>query len=133
MRYGYWLPVFGGWLRNIADEREVRARAPAHRSPGDVDDHVRTVDPRRERGQHSRRAEEMPPVCGEHARERGVHSSKEKPWRSPGPGASTSSAAQVRAPMRAERCAFTGSSAPFGSTRRTSTRYVPRSGSAPSK
>src|ERR671916_2994876 len=21
MRYGYWLPVFGGWLRNIEDER----------------------------------------------------------------------------------------------------------------
>src|ERR1700694_1195177 len=21
MRYGYWLPVFGGWLRNIDDER----------------------------------------------------------------------------------------------------------------
>jgi len=20
MRYGYWAPVFGGWLRNIADE-----------------------------------------------------------------------------------------------------------------
>ncbi len=20
MRYGYWLPVFGGWLRNIEDE-----------------------------------------------------------------------------------------------------------------
>src|SRR5271163_990758 len=20
MRYGYWLPVFGGWLRNVADE-----------------------------------------------------------------------------------------------------------------
>ena len=21
MRYGYWLPVFGGWLRNIPDEK----------------------------------------------------------------------------------------------------------------
>ena len=21
MRYGYWLPVFGGWLRNVPDER----------------------------------------------------------------------------------------------------------------
>ena len=21
MRYGYWLPVFGGWLRNVADEK----------------------------------------------------------------------------------------------------------------
>ena len=21
MRFGYWLPVFGGWLRNVADER----------------------------------------------------------------------------------------------------------------
>src|SRR5579872_1393357 len=21
MRYGYWMPVFGGWLRNLADER----------------------------------------------------------------------------------------------------------------
>ena len=21
MRYGYWLPVFGGWLRNIDDEQ----------------------------------------------------------------------------------------------------------------
>ena len=20
MRYGYWLPVFGGWLRNVEDE-----------------------------------------------------------------------------------------------------------------
>ena len=20
MRYGFWLPVFGGWLRNVADE-----------------------------------------------------------------------------------------------------------------
>jgi len=20
MRYGYWMPVFGGWLRNIEDE-----------------------------------------------------------------------------------------------------------------
>ena len=20
MRFGYWLPVFGGWLRNVADE-----------------------------------------------------------------------------------------------------------------
>ena len=23
MRYGYWAPVFGGWLRNVADEREA--------------------------------------------------------------------------------------------------------------
>ena len=21
MRYGYWLPVFGGWLRNVEDEQ----------------------------------------------------------------------------------------------------------------
>ncbi|MDQ3256923.1 MAG: LLM class flavin-dependent oxidoreductase, partial [Acidobacteriota bacterium] len=21
MRYGYWLPVFGGWLRNVEDEK----------------------------------------------------------------------------------------------------------------
>ena len=21
MKYGYWLPVFGGWLRNVEDER----------------------------------------------------------------------------------------------------------------
>src|SRR4028119_1075225 len=21
MRYGYWMPVFGGWLRNVEDER----------------------------------------------------------------------------------------------------------------
>ncbi|HXA83009.1 MAG TPA: alkanesulfonate monooxygenase, partial [Methylomirabilota bacterium] len=21
MRYGYWMPVFGGWLRNIEDEQ----------------------------------------------------------------------------------------------------------------
>ena len=21
MRFGYWLPVFGGWLRNVEDER----------------------------------------------------------------------------------------------------------------
>ena len=21
MRYGFWLPVFGGWLRNVDDER----------------------------------------------------------------------------------------------------------------
>jgi FMNH2-dependent dimethyl sulfone monooxygenase len=21
MRYGYWLPVFGGWLRNVPDEQ----------------------------------------------------------------------------------------------------------------
>jgi len=21
MRYGYWLPVFGGWLRNVDDEK----------------------------------------------------------------------------------------------------------------
>ena len=21
MRFGYWMPVFGGWLRNVADER----------------------------------------------------------------------------------------------------------------
>lgn len=21
MRYGYWMPVFGGWLRNVADEK----------------------------------------------------------------------------------------------------------------
>ena len=21
MRFGYWLPVFGGWLRNVPDER----------------------------------------------------------------------------------------------------------------
>ena len=20
MRYGYWLPIFGGWLRNVEDE-----------------------------------------------------------------------------------------------------------------
>jgi FMNH2-dependent dimethyl sulfone monooxygenase len=20
MRYGYWMPVFGGWLRNVEDE-----------------------------------------------------------------------------------------------------------------
>ena len=20
MRYGYWMPVFGGWLRNVGDE-----------------------------------------------------------------------------------------------------------------
>jgi len=23
MRYGYWMPVFGGWLRNVPDEREA--------------------------------------------------------------------------------------------------------------
>ena len=23
MRYGYWAPVFGGWLRNVDDEREA--------------------------------------------------------------------------------------------------------------
>lgn len=23
MRYGYWAPLFGGWLRNVADEREA--------------------------------------------------------------------------------------------------------------
>lgn len=23
MRYGYWVPVFGGWLRNVDDEREA--------------------------------------------------------------------------------------------------------------
>ncbi|MES2813507.1 MAG: LLM class flavin-dependent oxidoreductase, partial [Pseudomonadota bacterium] len=23
MRYGYWAPVFGGWLRNVPDEREA--------------------------------------------------------------------------------------------------------------
>jgi len=27
MRYGYWLPVFGGWLRNVADEN-MEARWP---------------------------------------------------------------------------------------------------------
>ena len=21
MRYGFWLPVFGGWLRNVEDEQ----------------------------------------------------------------------------------------------------------------
>src|SRR5215218_7913758 len=21
MKYGYWMPVFGGWLRNVADEK----------------------------------------------------------------------------------------------------------------
>ena len=21
MRFGYWMPVFGGWLRNVEDER----------------------------------------------------------------------------------------------------------------
>jgi len=21
MRYGYWMPVFGGWLRNVEDEK----------------------------------------------------------------------------------------------------------------
>ena len=21
LRFGYWLPVFGGWLRNVEDER----------------------------------------------------------------------------------------------------------------
>ena len=26
MRYGYWLPVFGGWLRNVDDERHGRDR-----------------------------------------------------------------------------------------------------------
>ena len=23
MRYGYWLPVFGGWLRNVEDEKHA--------------------------------------------------------------------------------------------------------------
>ena len=27
MRFGYWLPVFGGWLRNVADEK-MEARWP---------------------------------------------------------------------------------------------------------
>src|SRR3954447_26688988 len=36
MRYGYWLPVFGGWLRNVEDEgmaaRGGSAQPPARRS-----------------------------------------------------------------------------------------------------
>ena len=35
MRYGYWLPVFGGWLRNVDDERHggvVGLRADVSRS-----------------------------------------------------------------------------------------------------
>ena len=40
MRYGYWLPVFGGWLRNVDDEgmeatlglREAASPAAARRS-----------------------------------------------------------------------------------------------------
>ncbi len=32
MRYGYWLPVFGGWLRNVEDEQhgnQLAVRQPA--------------------------------------------------------------------------------------------------------
>lgn len=31
MRYGYWLPVFGGWLRNVPDEQMVASWAYASR------------------------------------------------------------------------------------------------------
>lgn len=31
MRYGYWMPVFGGWLRNVADERMEASWAYARR------------------------------------------------------------------------------------------------------
>jgi FMNH2-dependent dimethyl sulfone monooxygenase len=31
MRYGFWLPVFGGWLRNVADERMEASWAYARR------------------------------------------------------------------------------------------------------
>jgi FMNH2-dependent dimethyl sulfone monooxygenase len=31
MRYGFWLPVFGGWLRNVADERMEASWAYAKR------------------------------------------------------------------------------------------------------
>jgi len=31
MRYGYWLPVFGGWLRNVADEKMSATWAYAKR------------------------------------------------------------------------------------------------------
>ena len=31
MRFGYWLPVFGGWLRNVEDERMDASWAYARR------------------------------------------------------------------------------------------------------
>ena len=31
MRFGYWLPVFGGWLRNVADELAVAIGVPTAR------------------------------------------------------------------------------------------------------
>ena len=27
MRFGFWLPVFGGWLRNVEDEKMLIERA----------------------------------------------------------------------------------------------------------
>ena len=36
MRFGYWLPVFGGWLRNVDDEHMAPTweyvKTPAQRS-----------------------------------------------------------------------------------------------------
>ena len=47
MRYGYWLPVFGGWLRNVPDEN-MRAtwdytKRLAQRSEQDGDEHQMTA------------------------------------------------------------------------------------------
>ena len=36
MRYGYWLPVFGGWLRNVPDEAMETSWAYAKRLGIDI-------------------------------------------------------------------------------------------------
>ena len=34
MKFGYWLPVFGGWLRNVDEEGMAATWEYASRSPG---------------------------------------------------------------------------------------------------
>ena len=46
MRFGYWMPIFGGWLRNVADEqmrrsdREKRVRVEEHQLLLDAERHL---------------------------------------------------------------------------------------------
>ena len=56
MRYGYWMPVFGGWLRNVDDEKMAatlgvrQAPRPAQRADRLRPDARRRAEPQRHQG-----------------------------------------------------------------------------------
>lgn len=44
MRFGYWMPVFGGWLRNVPDEGMDASRRFGVRFDEHDDRHARTAE-----------------------------------------------------------------------------------------